>query len=115
MQLAVLGDNVQRDNIALLETSGCSGHAAQAECCLAIQKLVFELGEDVLLQVSLIRIIAGNGLDEPNGKLLVHIVILQPRRPHQRAVFLNDAVDAPKMVFHDGIALSNGVIVFQGI
>ena len=44
---------------------------------------------------------------EPESKLLVHIVIFQPSRSHERAILTDHAVDAPKICFHNGVALSD--------
>ena len=65
----------------------------------------------MLLKRSLLRVKACHRLDEPESKLLVHIVIFQLCRPHQRTVLSDHGVDAPKMLFHEGIALSDGIVV----
>ena len=65
----------------------------------------------MLLKRSLLRVKARHGLDEPERKLLVHIVLFQLCRPHQRTVLSDHGVDAPKMLFHEGIALSDGIVV----
>lgn len=67
----------------------------------------------MLLKRPLLRVKARHRLNEPERKLLVHIVMLQSRRPHERAVLADHGVNAPKILFHEGIALGNGVIVFH--
>ena len=67
----------------------------------------------MLLKRSLLRGKACHRLDEPESKLLVHIVIFQLCRPHQRTVLSDHGVTAPKLLFHEDIALGNGVIVFH--
>ena len=65
----------------------------------------------MLLKRSLLRIKARHGLDKPERKLLVHIVVLQMGRPQQLAVLSDHGVDAPKILFHELISLGEGVIV----
>ena len=65
----------------------------------------------MLLKRSLLRVKARHGLDEPKRKLLVHIVIFQLCRPHQRTVLPDHGVDTPKILFHELISLGKGVIV----
>ena len=74
-----------------------------------------ELREDMLLQIAFFRVIRHDRLDEPQRKLLVHVVRIQLRRTDERAVLLHDSLDAPQMVFHDGVSLRNGEIVFHGL
>ena len=74
---------------------------------LAVEKLILELRQDVLLKRPLLRVKAYHCFDEPESKLLVHIVIFQPSRSHERAILTDHAVDAPKICFHNGVALSD--------
>ena len=97
--------------MALSERVRCAGHTAEPVGRSAAKKLILELGENVLLQASLFRGIARYSLDKPQGKLLVHIVIFQLCRPHQRTVLPDHGVDTPKILFHELISLGKGVIV----
>ena len=80
--------------MALSERVRCAGHTAEPVGRFAAKKLILELGENVLLQASLFRVIARYSLDKPQGKLLVHIVIFQPSRSHERAI-LTDQGEFP--------------------
>ena len=102
---------IKRNHVALAVFLGSAGQAAQAVGRLAVEQFIFKLGEDMLLKRTLLRVEAGNSPDEPERKLLVHIVILQPGRPHERAVFPDYGVDAPKILLHKGIALGDGIVV----
>ena len=50
--------------MALAELLRCASHAAQTVSRLAVKQFVFELSEDVLLQRSLIGVIACHSLDK---------------------------------------------------
>ena len=107
----ILRKCIKRDHISFSILLGRAGQTAQAAGRLAAQKLILELREDVLLKRPLLRVKARHGLDEPERKLLVHIVIFQMCRPHQRTVLPDHGVDAPKVLFHELISLREGVIV----
>lgn len=102
---------IKRNHVALAVFLGRACQAAQAVGRLAVEQFIFELREDMLLKRTLLRVKAGHSPDEPKRQLLVHIVILQPGCPHERAVFPNHGVDAPKILFHKGIALDDGIVV----
>lgn len=102
---------IKRNHVALAIFLGSAGQAAQAVSRLAVEQFIFKLCEDMLLKCALLGIKASHGSDEPKRQLLVHIVILQPGRPHKRAVLPDHSVDAPKILLHKGIALGDGIIV----
>ena len=107
IEAAVLRERIDGNDMALSERVRCAGHTAEPVGRFAAKKLILELGENVLLQASLFRVIARYSLDKPQGKLLVHIVIFQPSRSHERAILTDHTVDAPKIRFHNGVALSD--------
>lgn len=102
---------IKRNHVALAVFLGSAGQTAQAVGRLAVEQFIFELCEDMLLKRTLLRVKASHGPDEPERKLLVHVVILQPSRPHERAVLPDHGIDAPKILLHKGIALGDGIVV----
>ena len=102
---------IKRNHVALAVFLGSTGQATQAVSRLAVEQFIFELCEDMLLKCALLGIKTGHGPDEPKRKLLVHVVILQPGHPHERAVLPNHGIDAPKILLHKGIALGDSIVV----
>ena len=102
---------LKRNHVVLVIASGRTGQSEETVGGPAVEELILKLRKDVLLKSSLLRVEARHGLDKPECKLLVHIVVLQMGRPQQLAVLPNYGVDAPKVLFYELISLREGVIV----
>ncbi len=92
---------------------GQAGHTKHTVWPLAVEQLKPELGKDMLLQFTLLGIEARDGPNEPDGELLVHVIIVQTRRAHQRTVLADNPVDAPEMFLYDTVALGDRIVVFH--
>ena len=107
IKVTVLTNGLKGNDATLAVISRQAGHSTKAVGCFAVEQFKSQLRKDVLRQRPFVRVKASHGLDKPGSKLLVHIVIIQLRRFHQRAVLPDYGVDAPQMFLHDSVTLSD--------
>ena len=99
VDLALVGEQVELARIAMtrLADKGYSLSSPEMleEMCirdrsvgsLTVEQLKLQLGKDVLLQLALVRVKTGHGPDEPDGKLLVDIVVIPVSYTHLSLLF----------------------------
>ena len=94
---------------------GGMGEAVPPAAVLAVQQFVLKLGVDVLFQLALLRVKARHTGNQPEGKLLVHVVAIQMSGANQGVVLPDYPVDAVEMFLYDTVALGDRVIVFHNV
>ena len=103
----------QRQNIMLPKSGWGPHNARQPPYFLAVQQLIAELGVDMCLQGTLVRVEMIHAADQPNRQILVHIIVLQVGRPHQRPVAADYLVDDRQVLFHNAVAFRNRIVMFH--
>ena len=69
----------------------------------------------MLVQIALFGVKVLHALDQADGQVLVHIVVVQMGGPHQSSVPLNDLADPVQVFLHDTVAFSDRIVVFHNV